>query len=102
MTGLWGMFGNGCIVLTGPDQHFHGSKFGRNWEPNHYNLLVNELDFVSHRCGNPPNLPPTASWVWSIAGDQLTLDGTGSSDPEGTIATYEWEVDGSVLATVSM
>ena len=51
VTGLWGGFGTGCIVLTGPDQHFHGSKFGVPFRENQYNLLVNELHFVSHGCG---------------------------------------------------
>ncbi len=31
--------------------------------------------------------------------EQITLDGTGSSDPDGTIASYEWSEGGSPLAT---
>ncbi len=46
VVGLWGAFGSGCIVLTGPDQHFHGSRAN-----NQYKLLLNEVNFVSHGCG---------------------------------------------------
>lgn len=38
----------------------------------------------------PPNQAPTASYVWSISGGQLTLDASGSSDPDGSITLYEW------------
>ena len=38
----------------------------------------------------PPNLAPTASWVWDFTGGQLTLNATGSSDPDGTIVLHEW------------
>ena len=53
VTGLWGQFGSGCIVLTGPDQHFHGFRGAGNPAGNQYNLLLNEVDFVAHSCGNP-------------------------------------------------
>jgi hypothetical protein len=44
--GLFGGFGPGCIVLTGPDQHFHGVRGAPDPEGNQYNLLVNEVEFV--------------------------------------------------------
>lgn len=52
--------------------------------------------------GEPPpdNQPPTASFTWSCAGLTCTFDGTGSVDPDGTIATYEWlRSNGTVWAT---
>ena len=45
--GIFGPVGTGCIVLTGPDQDFHGERLGTNPEGNQYNLLVNELRFVT-------------------------------------------------------
>lgn len=55
------------------------------------------------------NQPPTANAGpdQSVADDDgsgaetVTLDGTGSGDPDGTIASYEWTEGGAVLATGS-
>jgi hypothetical protein len=45
--GLYGKIGTGCIVLTGPDQDFHGLRDGSfAFQVNQYNLLLNELRFV--------------------------------------------------------
>jgi hypothetical protein len=42
VTGLYGTFGGGRIVLTGPDQDYHA-----NPGDNQYNLLTNELNWVA-------------------------------------------------------
>jgi len=45
--GLYGDFGSGCIVFTGPDNNFHGRFDDTNDErENQYQLLFNELDWV--------------------------------------------------------
>jgi hypothetical protein len=57
--GLYGTFGTGCIVLTGPDQDFHGLRASSDPEENNqYNLLLNELRFVQGggNCVAPPIL----------------------------------------------
>lgn len=57
--GLYGKFGDGCIVLTGPDQDFHavrGSSVPS--ELNQYNLLLNELRFVQGGGNCTPPAPP--------------------------------------------
>ncbi|HEU4943669.1 MAG TPA: N,N-dimethylformamidase beta subunit family domain-containing protein, partial [Solirubrobacterales bacterium] len=45
------------------------------------------------------NQPPTASFTAtpnvSVIGEPVELDGSGSSDPDGTIAKYEWDFDGN-------
>lgn len=38
----------------------------------------------------PVNLPPVAAFTSSSSGLSAMLDGTGSSDPDGTIASYSW------------
>jgi PKD repeat protein len=45
------------------------------------------------------NQPPTASFkatpTVSVIGEPVVLDGSASSDPDGTIAKYEWDLDGN-------
>jgi YD repeat-containing protein len=45
------------------------------------------------------NQPPTASFTVSpnpaVTGQTVSFDGSGSSDPEGPIARYEWDLDGN-------
>ncbi len=45
------------------------------------------------------NVEPTASFTASPdpapTGTAVTFDGSGSSDPDGTIAKYEWDLDGN-------
>ena len=45
------------------------------------------------------NLPPTASFTTTpaviVKGEQISFDGSGSKDPDGTIAKYEWDLDGN-------
>lgn len=68
ITGLWGAFGAGCIVLTGPDQHYHGysgSSWGSYYLDNQYNLLKNEVDFVSHGCGGAQSIVEVEIYIYS-------------------------------------
>lgn len=48
--GLYGQFGTGCIVLTGPDNDWHAVRGGIDPEGNQYNLLLNEVRFVAKGC----------------------------------------------------
>lgn len=97
--GLYGRFGSGCIVLTGPDQHFHAFKDGGSSASNQYNLLVNELNFVSHGCGDdqgPLTTNTTATANPSPVGSSVdvtaNVDDTGLGDSD--IASAEYSLDG--------
>ncbi len=45
------------------------------------------------------NQPPTAAFTVNpnpvLGGQQVTFNGSGSTDPDGTIAKYEWDLDGN-------
>lgn len=48
--GLYGEFGSGRMVLTGPDQDYHGMRGSTySYEANQYRLLLNTLRWVSRR-----------------------------------------------------
>ncbi len=52
VVGWYGEFpatGGGRIVITGPDQHFHGFRGAGGAAGNQYNLLINEIRWVTHR-----------------------------------------------------
>ncbi len=52
----------------------------------------------------PPNQPPTAnasSDQTVNAGDTVTLDGSGSRDPDGTITSYSWMQTSGPAVTLS-
>ena len=52
VVGLYGEFGDGRIVLTGPDNNYHGDPDEDTDDPaddarmNHYNLLFNEINWL--------------------------------------------------------
>ena len=41
--------------------------------------------------GRPANASPTAEFTHEIQGQQLTVDASESTDPDGTIASYGWD-----------
>ncbi len=50
----------------------------------------------------PTNQPPVASFTWSCTGLSCSFDGTGSTDPDGTIAGYSWKLsNGTSISTAA-
>lgn len=50
----------------------------------------------------PPNQPPTAAMTSQVDGRSVTVNGSGSRDPDGSIAAYQWDFgDGSTAAGVA-
>jgi len=48
------------------------------------------LDHYTVAANGRPNRPPVAAASASINGFDLTVDGTGSSDPDGPISSWDW------------
>ena len=49
-----------------------------------------DAHFHASPVGGVPNQPPTAAFTASATGLAASFDGTGSSDPDGTVASYAW------------
>jgi PKD repeat protein len=62
-----------------------------------YSRALSASTIALHYAGNPQ--PPTASFTSSAdpasVGTPVTFDGSASSSPNGTIAKYEWDLDGN-------
>jgi PKD repeat protein len=54
--------------------------------------------YVFGSASSSPNTPPTASFTQTptspAVGDSVTFDAAGSSESDGTIQTYAWDLDG--------
>src|SRR4029077_10263578 len=66
-------------------------------------ISVAELEVYAS--GTPPtNVPPVANAgpdATVTSGQSVTLDGTGSSDPNGTAVTYAWTQSAGTAVTLS-
>ena len=64
-----------------------------NWTIGDFEGLDNDGDGV-YDAADAPNDPPTADAAGPYTvddGQSVAFDGTGSSDPDGTIASYDWD-----------
>ena len=56
-------------------------------------------DFTTRTVQVIGNQPPTASFTAApnpvVVGQTVTFNGSGSTDPDGTIVKYEWDLDGN-------
>ncbi|MGB0639495.1 MAG: putative metal-binding motif-containing protein [Myxococcota bacterium] len=47
---LYGNYGAGRVILTGPDQDYHASKGSGGYSGNQYDFLIKEINWVSSGC----------------------------------------------------
>jgi hypothetical protein len=75
-TGVVGLYGGsefGCMIVQGPDMDFHGLRGAAGAAGNQYNLLLNEIEFVTNGCES------TKAGILSASG----VDGKGISTAPG-------------------
>jgi hypothetical protein len=72
------------------------------WKPDANNHPVITVQPLSVATPIPTNTPPVAAFSYTRktgAGNQVLLDGGGSYDPNGSIASWTWYRDGTQIAT---
>ncbi len=62
---------------------------------------INVYAAVSAASGGDTNSPPTAAFTYSCTDLSCDFDGTGSSDSDGSIASYSWDFGDGATATGS-
>lgn len=95
-TGYWRVGGD---TTWGPQPWFAGSID----EVAVYSTVLDGPTVARHYAlgsGAPePNLPPVAAFTATADGLTVALDGSASSDPDGTVAAHTWTFEGGGTAT---
>ncbi|BDV29518.1 PDK repeat-containing protein [Microbacterium terricola] len=68
---------------------------GRYDETAVYSRVLTSTEVTQHygagTTGSTPNIPPTAQFTYSLDHLDASFQSAGSSDPDGTIASYSWQ-----------
>jgi hypothetical protein len=100
----WTVEANGQTVETGT-----GEITGFSLSPGSYVITLTTTDneggvgTLSKNVTIPANQGPTASISTSVSQGTITVDGSGSTDPDGSITSYNWTLkrSGAVVSTAT-
>ncbi len=56
------------------------------------------LDSVTIADAEGTNIPPSASFTYTVNGDNVTFDASGSTDPDGSITGFKWDFGDGLTA----
>ncbi|MBW3583196.1 MAG: PKD domain-containing protein [Euryarchaeota archaeon] len=96
------------LVLCGDRAHFdcdHDTYFDAESEPGewlhtHWNIGSRLNRFlVFDGVYAPPNSAPLPSFIHTVDGNTLTVDASGTTDPDGDSMTYSWDLGDGTRAT---
>jgi PKD repeat protein len=93
-------FGDGATGSGKTDSHTYAQSGTYN-----VRLTVTDNDgasgSITHdvRVVEPPNEPPAARFTTSVRYLKVTVDGSGSTDPDGSIASYSWDYGDGATGT---
>ncbi|MDG0867418.1 hypothetical protein [Candidatus Lucifugimonas marina] len=87
VVGLYGGSDVGCMLVQGPDMDFHGLRGASGYQGNQYNLLLNEIQFVTSGCttNEPPECDlasPSVASIWPPNHKMVSVDVLGVTDPD--------------------
>jgi PKD repeat protein len=69
------------------------------YQPAENHDLDGDSDGTSIVVSQTGNQAPTTHFTYECSGLACTFDGSGSSDPDGNIASYEWDLGDGITAT---
>lgn len=95
---LWD-FGDGTTATGVTAEHVYGGAGSYEIA-----LTVTDNGGLSHRITQQvtvlaPNLPPVAAFTAVVEGSELTVDASGSADPDGQIVAHDWSFGDGATAT---
>jgi hypothetical protein len=78
----------------GNDDYFNPSPAPGSYLAGHWNLYDSGFLCTLTRCDRPPAAPTARLAVVAGDGQSVTVSAASSSDPDGAVASYVWDLDG--------